>query len=81
MEIHIATPPIHLQQKAHMEGPTRKQAMNMAAYRQKLLAQEAAATAAGDDMTALERAEAAFDIECDLRTYGFDIDTGKPVKR
>lgn len=80
VEIVLAAQPMWAQWKKIVEGPTRKQALGMAAYRRQLLAQEAAAVAAGDDDTALDFGCEAWDVENELKAYGLDPETGKPVK-
>lgn len=67
-------------QTIRMEGPTNAQAKRMAAYRQTLLASAAAALAAGNDDIAFDRDCEAMDVEMDLASYGFDINTGRPVR-
>jgi len=71
MIITIAGPSTQSLQRARIEGPSRRQAGRMAAYRLQLLASAAVALEAGDDATAFERDCEAWDIESDLRTYGF----------
>ena len=67
-------------QKEAIEGPSAAQAKRMAATRRDFLASEQAHLAAGRDDAAFNTGCAAFDIECDLVAYGFDITTGKRVK-
>lgn len=65
-------------QKARIEGPTRKQAIKMAARRLELLAL-AHDLVGRDDDRAFEFDCEAWDIERDLEGYGFDL-AGKPVR-
>jgi hypothetical protein len=67
-------------QREAIEGPSRRQAVAMAAWRRELVAQARTAETAGDDDTAFERDCEAWDVENDLRRYGFDIETGRPVR-
>lgn len=67
-------------QNAAIEGPSKAQAVKMAKLRQNLLAEAAAHLAAGRDERAFGCDERAFDLECDLRDYGFDVETGKVAK-
>lgn len=62
-----------------IEGPTKTQAAKMAQLRQRHLADAEAARQRGDDDTAFNKDEQAFDLETDLRKFGYDVDTGKPT--
>jgi len=67
-------------QKETIEGPSRRQAVAMANYRKKLLARARTAVAVRDDEKAFELDCEAWDVENDLSCYGFDIETGLPVR-
>lgn len=67
-------------QTERIEGPTRAQAVRMAATRTRFLTRAQVALAAGDGATAYNLDESAFDLEVDLRRYGFDPETGRPVR-
>ena len=54
-----------------IEGPTRKQAHKMAAWRRELLTRSAAAMDAGQHDRAFELDCMAFDVEADLIRFGF----------
>jgi len=54
-----------------IEGPTRTQAVKLAEYRRGLLEQAKACMRAGEPERAFERDMEAWDIEDDLRNYGF----------
>jgi hypothetical protein len=71
MEMRFAVKSGVLQKQA-IEGPTRAQARRMAARRLELLAKAAAAMAADDHARALELDCSAWDVERDLRTYGYE---------
>ena len=62
-----------------IEGPTKTQAVKMAQLRQRHLADAEAARQRGDDDTAFNKDEQAFDLETDLRKFGYNVDTGKPT--
>jgi hypothetical protein len=62
-----------------IEGPTKTQAVKMAQLRQRHLADAETARQRGDDDTAFNKDEQAFDLETDLRKFGYDVDTGKPT--
>jgi hypothetical protein len=64
--------------QTEMEGPTNAQARRMAARRNAMIEQSAAATAAGNDDLAFDFDCEAWDIERDLTTYGFSLTTGRP---
>lgn len=55
----------------NIEGPTRKQAHKMAAWRRVLLTRSAAALAAGEHSRAFDLDCAAFDVEADLIRFGY----------
>jgi hypothetical protein len=63
--------------KQAIEGPTRKQALGMAAYRRQLLEQ---AAKSADADKAFEWDCEAFDLENDLVRYGFNPETGGPAR-
>ena len=58
-------------QNERIEGPTAAQAKRMSVYRRELLAKAQTALATGNDDRAFDLDCHAFDIEADLRTYGF----------
>jgi len=59
-------------QNDHLQGPTRAQARRMATYRQELLAKAQTALSTGNDDQAFDLDCHAFEIESDLRRYGFE---------
>lgn len=59
-------------QNARIEGPSRTQARKMATLRMELLDRARTAETAGNDDLAFTLDCHAFDIECDLRTYGYE---------
>lgn len=64
--------------KARIEGPTRPQALKMAATRRQYLTQAADPNIAPDVAFRLDCD--AWDLEVALTEYGFDPETGKPVR-
>ena len=71
ISLTIAGPSTQSLQRARIEGPSRRQAGRMAAYRLQLLGSADVALAAGDELTAFDRHCEAWDLEVDLRAYGF----------
>jgi hypothetical protein len=67
-------------QNERIEGPTNAQARKLARLRTENLAAARIAEAAGRDESAFDLDCAAWDLEADLRAYGFDIETGRPVR-
>lgn len=65
--------------RKRIEGPTRKEALKMAARRVTLLAMAREAVEQGQDDRGFRFDCEAWDIEVDLQSYGFDI-TGRPVR-
>jgi len=64
----------------NIEGPTQKQARKMATYRKDLLTKAQVALEAGDDGRAFDLDCRAMDVECDLNRFGFNVETGRPVR-
>jgi hypothetical protein len=62
----------------NIEGPSRAQAVKMATLRQRHLTDAETARQRGDDDAAFSKDEQAFDLETDLRRFGFNVDTGRP---
>jgi hypothetical protein len=82
MEMRFAVKPGVLQKQA-IEGPTRAQARRMAARRLELLEKARTALAAGRDDEAFELDCSAWDVERDLRAYGYErlITASTPTTR
>jgi hypothetical protein len=64
----------------NIEGPTRKEAARMADLVKRHKADAEAASAAGDDDRAFDLDCRAFDLEVDLRRFGFNPATGRPTR-
>lgn len=62
-------------------GPTIKQAAKLATYRHGLIAKARQAEATGQDERAFDLDCDAMDIEMDLRSFGFDVETGRKVRK
>lgn len=71
LSVGIAVNPRHA--RALFEGPSRAQVKKMRATRLEKLAAAKAALEAGHDERAFDLDCAAFDIECTLRQYGYEV--------